>query len=992
MKTEVKLLPNNQEKLNEKRWLKLLLIALFCWLAIIVLTKIQVEILWFKELGYLQTFWLRFQTKTILGLTTFVISLTFLWTNLNLAEDQSNEQLEFQTFNYENRDKKILRSQSPPLKLRILLPIVFGFCLLIVFGLVSYTQIANQIWRLNVGLPNLKPPLPSPFEITIFKDVISQISNQIWSIFLLILLILVLVWKSGFWLRAIAIYQSVIFGLIISGNWHTILRYFNAVSFNRKDPVFDHDLSLYIFKLPLWQILIFWLQGLFLYAVISVTLTYLLANKSISSGRFLGFSRKQLRHIYGLGGGLMLVIAAVHALLRYLFLFSTRGVVYGTGYTDYHIGIPREMLACSIAFFIGIWLLTKSYTGLGKTNKKNRPPIISSKQNWLPFSAIPFVIYFTVYGGGLALAKIVQNTIVQPNELALEEQYINRNIKETRAAFNLDKIEVKTFNPEGNLTKEIIADNHLTVDNIRLWDSRPILQTNRQLQQIRPYYVFSDADIDRYTIKKSYKDTERQQVIISARELDYELVPKQAKTWVNEHLVYTHGYGFTMSPVNRVAKGGLPDYYIQDIGTENDPGALRTSSPFVRDSIPISRPRIYYGQVTNTYILTKTKVPEFDFPSGDENVYNTYDGNGGIEINSPLKKLIFAVYLRDWRILFTRNLTPDTRLLFRRNISERAEAIAPFLYYDRDPYLVVAKGQEEESDNLYWLIDGYTISDRYPYSDPGENQFNYIRNSIKVLINTNDGETNFYIADSDDPLIQVWQKIFPKLFKPLQEMPSTIRTHIRYPIDLFSTQSERLLAYHMKDPQVFYNREDQWQIPEEIYGSEVLSIEPYYLIMKLPIATQEEFVLLHPYTPISRPNLIAWLAARCDGDEYGKLLLYQFPKQKLIYGPDQVQALINQDPIISGQISLWNRQGSKAIQGNLLVIPIEESLLYVEPIYLEAEKNSLPTLARVIVAYENKIVMAKSLEESLNAIFEPETKDNDPIIRPLDDFPLPIPN
>jgi uncharacterized membrane protein (UPF0182 family) len=337
-------------------------------------------------------------------------------------------------------------------------------------------------------------------------------------------------------------------------------------------------------------------------------------------------------------------------------------------------------------------------------------------------------------------------------------------------------------------------------------------------------------------------------------------------------------------------------------------------------------------------------------------------------------------------MLLTDNFTPDTRLIFRRTITERIKAIAPFLYYDRDPYLVVAQGNPDDSSNLYWLIDAYTISNYYPYSDAGENQFNYIRNSVKVLVDAYNGTTSFYIADEDDPLIKSWQQVFPKFFQSLDDMPSDIREHIRYPIDLFNTQSERLLTYHVENTQVFYNREDQWQVPEEIYGNEPLSIEPYYLIMKLPIADQEEFILLHPYTPISRPNLIAWLAARSDGENYGKLLLYQFPKQKLVFGPDQIEALINQDPIISGQISLWNRQGSKAIQGNLLIIPIEQSLLYVEPVYLEADQNSIPALTRVIVVYENRIVMANTLQSAIDSIFSPENAPEPAIIRPLQEL------
>jgi uncharacterized membrane protein (UPF0182 family) len=722
--------------------------------------------------------------------------------------------------------------------------------------------------------------------------------------------------------------------------------------------------------------------------LIAVTLTYLLANKSISEGKFSGFSRYQLRHLYGLSGGLFLFLAGFHWLNRYLLLFSGQGVVYGASYTDIKISLPTETIASIVALLIGIGLLIKCFTGLGKYNwhsKFNR-----RERGLFMFSVLPLIVYLTVYIGGILISEIVQKTIVQPNELALEKPYIIHSITETRSAFNLDQIEVKTFNPEGSLTATDIAQNHLTIDNIRLWDTRPILQTNRQLQQIRPYYVFPDADIDRYNIKTNQTRAEKKQVIVAARELDYQLVPQQAQTWVNQHLVYTHGYGFTMSPVNRVDEGGLPYYFIKDIGTEQDPGALNTSSIEVRNSIGILRPRIYYGELADNYVMVRTNVPEFDFPSGDDNVYTTYDGTGGINLNSPWRKLMFAFNLKDWRMLLTNNFTPETKILFRRNINHRVETIAPFLYYDRDPYLVSARGEGEQIDHLHWLIDAYTISDHYPYSDPGDNQFNYIRNSVKVLINAENGKTSFYITDKNDPLIRVWANIFPELFKPLSTMPPDIQAHIRYPEDLFNTQSERLLTYHMTDPQVFYNREDQWQIPEEIYGNEALSVQPYYLIMKLPIATNEEFILLHPYSPKSRPNLIAWLAARCDGDNYGKLLLYQFPKQKLVYGPDQIQALINQDPVISGQISLWNRQGSKAIQGNLLVIPIEDSLLYVEPVYLEAERNSVPTLARVIVVYENQIVMANSLKNALSNIFEPENSQQPAIIRPLQDIPLPL--
>ena len=489
---------------------------------------------------------------------------------------------------------------------------------------------------------------------------------------------------------------------------------------------------------------------------------------------------------------------------------------------------------------------------------------------------------------------------------------------------------------------------------------------------------------------------EPQQVLISARELEYTAVPKQAQTWVNKHLIYTHGYGFTISPVNRVAPDGLPEYLVKDIGiTEGSP--LTTSSAAVRQSIPIGQPRIYYGESANNYIMTGTKVKELDYPSGNDNVYNVYDGRGGINISAPWRKLLFAKYLNDWRMVLTPEFLPETKLLFRRNLNRRIRSIAPFLRYDGDPYLVAADTKSNPKDSkdpsyLYWIVDAYTTSNRYPYADVGKEGINYIRNSVKVVIDAYHGSVNFYIADPSDPIVTTWSKIFPDLFKPLSAMPANLRAHLRYPADFFKIQSERLMTYQMTDPQVFYNREDQWQIPTEVYGNKPRLVEPYYLITSLPTVPFEEFILLLPYTPQQRTNLVAWLAARSDGENYGKLLLYTFPKQRLVYGPEQIEARINQDPVISQQISLWNRQGSRVIQGNLLIVPIsaakgatnQQSLLYVEPLYLEATQNKLPTLIRVIVAYENRIVMAQTLQQALTAIFKTSPAPAPPpIVRPV---------
>jgi len=983
---------------EQKQWNRIIqgiIITIFLWIGFKIAAHLIAESLWFIETGYLSTFIKRILWQVGLSIGTFIISFGFLFSNILIAET-SKWKLPQKKLKEKSSKEKIEQEenipQSPKVRLRILIPIVLFLASLKGLFLIFNIHLVHLIMQPDFRLPNVIPT--SPFEIKSIQEIWQQILQEnTWKLGIVAAIGILLLAKNQWGVKAIALTISITFGLIISGNWEVFLEYLNATKFNEIDPQYGIDIAFYVFKLPIWQLLNFWWNGICLLALTSVSLIYLLSGNSISEGEFPGFNRRQLRHLYALGGCQMVGLAISHWLGIYELLYSQRGVNYGASYTDIKINLPQEIILLILAEILAIWLFWKS--GTSQEKKASKP----TKKISITPALLSLYLLLSLIGNGIAIS--VQMLIVQPNELGLEKPFIERTIAATRKAFGLEEIEVETFNPQGNLNPAILEKNRLTIDNIRLWDTRPILQTNRQLQRIRPYYEFPNADIDRYQLQ-GVKQGEKRQVIISPRELNYKDVPERAKTWVNEHLVYTHGYGFTLSPVNTVGEGGLPFYYIKDIGTETDAGALRYSSDAIRASIPTENPRIYYGKLTNTYIMTSTKVEEFDFPSGDENAYNTYDGTGGIEIGNLWRRFLFSVYLKDWKMLFTRNFTPETKLLFRRNIEKRIQAIAPFLHYDSYPYLVAAN-TGKNNNYLYWIVDAYTISDRYPYSDPGEQKFNYIRNSIKIVIDVYNGQVDFYIANAKDPIIQTWEKIFPGLFKPFNTMPLELFTHIRYPVDLFSTQSERLRTYHMTDPQVFYNREDQWEIPIEIYGNQSQPVEPYYLIMKLPTdqtardngkENSEEFILLHPYTPKSRPNLIAWLAARSDGAEYGKLLLYKFPKQKLIYGPDQVQALINQDPIISQQISLWNSRGSQAIQGNLLVIPIEgESILYVEPVYLEAEQNSLPTLVRVIVVYENRIVMAETLEKALQAIFEPEsTITNPPIIRPLEETNIIIPN
>ncbi|MUL36249.1 UPF0182 family protein [Gloeocapsopsis dulcis] len=963
------------------------------WIVVELVTRFIGEWLWFQDVGYLPVLLLRLQTQLGLWTITFFPSVVFLFGNLAIAQRLKYSQYE--------TTQTIRKNNYPTPKsfgLRWLLTLIILLCVLAGLILGYYLYEAVSIWQPQFRFPpvfQLQPWMP----VVHFLHQIGQLSPfpiPYWQVAVIVGLSIALglgglstaiLAGPYFWLRAIALAISLSIALVASLRWDTVLKYFYPTSFNGVDPLFERDISFYVFSLPVWELLRFWILGLSLYGLVAVTLTYLLTGNTLSQGKFPGFSLAQIRHLDVLGSFVCGAIALHYWLGRYQLLYSARGAIYGASYTDVTVNFPVYTvlsLGSAAISFILLW------------------QAVFSTQRRSPLSPLrlggSFISGAVVYVAVIAVATytvpaIVQRLVVEPNELARETPYIQRSINYTRQAFDLTRIEAQTFNPQPTLTAADLQENDLTIRNIRLWDTRPLLQTNRQLQQIRTYYSFPNADIDRYTLLSAVpgETTERRQTIIAAREIDYNAVPQQAQTWVNQHLVYTHGYGFTLSPVNTVAAGGLPDYFIQNIGDPGtgEDGALEIANEQIRASIPIGQPRIYYGEISNTYIMTSTRVQELDYPSGNENVYTTYDGRGGINIGSFWRRLLFAQYLKDWQMLLTQDFTPQTRLVFRRNIRNRVQAIAPFLRYDRDAYLVAADGGnttlQGEPTYLYWILDAYTTSDHYPYSDPVGDDFNYIRNSVKVVIDAYNGSVDFYVADPTDPVIQTIAAIFPGLLKPLDAMPAALRSHIRYPIDLFSTQSEHLLTYHMTDAQVFYNREDLWRIPTEIYGTEPQQVQPYFLITRIPTEETEEFILLLPFNPVERPNLIGWLAARADGEQYGRLLLYEFPKQLLVYGPEQVEARINQDPVISQQISLWNRQGSRVIQGNLLVIPIEESLLYVEPLYLEAEQNSLPTFVRVIVTYENRIVMAETLQQALDAIFQPEITPATPIIRPVEE-------
>ncbi|HEY9808709.1 MAG TPA: UPF0182 family protein [Halomicronema sp.] len=966
--------------LNKLRFL-IPAVLLGLWFGFDFLSWLITEGLWFEEVGYLEVFSLKLKTRLVLFTISLLISIGYLFGNLALAYRFKHSNIEKKQLFYKIRLQGLLSSL-------FLLSLILSF-LLIYSGLNSASYLYPEINNLFKDFS-----LPKELDSQNIVDFLKKIFLNYWlfvpPIFLSLTIIFIPTLLWGF-----AAFLCLVGALNFSNHWPEFLQFLNAIPFNINEPVFNQDISFYVFLLPVLEQSEFWLIGLSFFSLISVTLIYLLSANSLSEGKFPGFSLQQLRHINGLGSAAMLVVCLTYWVRRYQVLYSSTETIYGAGYTQINVELPAYTGLSFLAGIISVYLMWK-VVFVKTENHKNNLTSTNKKASFLSRINFPYPIHL-IYGitgyivlatvGSIILPAAVQRTIVQPNELVRQQPYIQRNINFTRSAFNLNNIEVKTFIPENNLTFADLEKNNQTVRNIRLWDALPLLKTNRELQQIRLYYKFANADIDRYRFKTDAKNknntdiTEKQQVILAARELDYTALPAEANTWLNKHLVYTHGYGFTMSPVNTVGPGGLPDYFVKNIGEDSNsktPTTLQTSSPRIQESIPIGQPRIYYGEITNNYIIAPTKVNELDYPSGDTNVYNSYEGNGGIPIKNWWLRVLYAQYLKDWQMILTGHINSETKLLFRRQINQRVQAIAPFLRFDNDPYLVIAKANLFSDKNknlhenyLYWIIDAYTTSDHYPYSDPGQYEFNYIRNSVKIVIDAYSGNLDFYIADNKDPIIKTWSKIFPGLFHSLKEMPISLQSHMRYPIDLFDIQSQQLLTFHTTDTQVFYNRDDQWQVPTEIYGNEPKQVEPYYLIMKLPTAESEEFILLHPFTPTKRTNLIAWLAGRLDRNGYGTLLLYQFPKQRLVFGPEQIEARINQDPAISQQISLWNRQGSKVIQGNLLVIPIENSLLYVEPLYLEATQNSLPTLVRVIVAYENSIAMAETLEQALEAVFKP---------------------
>ena len=723
----------------------------------------------------------------------------------------------------------------------------------------------------------------------------------------------------------LAAVASFIVASVVSAQWMTILTWWHQGPFGVSDPVLGYDAAFYVFTLPILELARGLMLGLIVLAIAGAAGLYFVAGQMSLTPFGLRVENRARTHLTWLAAGFFLVLALGAWLSRVHEIVLPSGIIQGASYADVHARMPAA-LALTLAGVVS--------AGLAMASAVMKAP---------RYLIIAAAVYAVTLFAGQGYAAMLQRFAVTPNEQVRETPFMEYNIAATRAAFALDRVEERELRGEAALTGQDIENNRGTLDNVRLWDHQPLLETFGQIQEIRTYYDFVSVDNDRYDI-----GGQSRQVMLSVRELNPAALPN--RTWVNERLVFTHGHGLTLGPVNQVTAEGLPVLFVRDL------------PPVTTVDIDISQPSIYYGELVNDYAIVRTKAQEFDYPKGEDNVYSQYAGNGGIPIGSLWKKLLFAIHFRSYQILLSDDITSESRLMFDRQIRRRVAKIAPFLVLDEDPYPVVNDGR------IYWIQDAYTATDRYPYSSAAGN-VNYIRNSVKVVIDAYQGTVTFYQADTADPIARTIARIFPDLMRPMTEMPEVLRRHVRYPEGIFQLQAAVYATYHMTNPAVFYNKEDQWEAPAVDSSGESRRMEPYYTMMKLPGEQAAEFIQMLPFTPRRRDNLASWMVARSDGEHYGKLQVFQFPKQTLVFGPAQVVARINQDQVIAPQITLWNQQGSQVIQGTLMVIPIEESLIYVRPLYLRAQNGRIPALTRVIVAYQNRIVMEPTLDQAIARLF-----------------------
>ncbi len=762
--------------------------------------------------------------------------------------------------------------------------------------------------------------------------------------------------KSVKFVRWIAILVAVFVGSVWGySNWDIILKFFDKVSTPLADPVFDKNIGFYLFTLPFLDIIYVLLFSL---SFIGLLASFVVTFGGINPQGFYFYippatsatTQKLHKSIYMNAAIFLLVLAFGKFLNKFHLMYSSSGVVFGPGWTDTTIIIPTYNIIIIIMVLVSIILfiptLRNKYQNLFKKFK-----VTASTAPIYILSSLAAGMILIWFLGLTVIPGLFETFLVKPNEITYERPYIMNNIKYTRHGFGLDKVEEKEFPENGSFTMNTVKNNPAIFNNIRLWDWRALDATYRQFQELRLYYQFSSVNVDRYNVNGNYR-----QVMVSAREMNIDNLPAQSQTFVNKRFQYTHGYGITMATVNEFTSQGLPHLLIKDIPTTSEDSSLK-----------VTQPRIYYGELTNTPAVVNTRQKEFDYPNGNENVYNRYDGKGGVLINSLWRKFLFSWKYDGTQLLFSDYPTDSSRIMFHRQIEDRVKLLAPFLKYDNKPYIVLNNGK------LCWIIDAYTTSHYYPYSEPFNSEIfhgaNYIRNSVKVVVNAFDGSVNFYIIDDNDPIIKVWSKIYPKLFKPISEMDKGLISHIRYPQDMLLTQGLVYEKYHMTDPTVFYNQEDLWVRATEKYYTNIQPVEPYYIVWQLPGSDKPRFSLILPFTPKNRQVLIGWIAGMCDPENYGKLITYQFPKGKMITGPQQVETKIDQDSFLSGQLTLWDQRGSNVIRGNVLAIPVANTLFYVEPIYLQAETAAYPELRLVVIMHGDEMNYADSFDKALSKFF-----------------------
>jgi uncharacterized membrane protein (UPF0182 family) len=735
-------------------------------------------------------------------------------------------------------------------------------------------------------------------------------------------------------LRRVSLPAVLVLGLLagLAGTslWDVALQFLNRTPFGAVDPVFSRDIGFYVFTLPALSAVLGFLSGLTLISLLLLIVVYVLRSDLIVRPRAVRIERTAGIHI-AVALATLLLITAVRLWVvdSANLLYSSAGPLIGASYTDLMARLPALRVSAIVAAVAAAAVLAGALRG--------RLPRYA-------LLAVGGYIVVAVLGRSL-VPLVMQKFVVDPTELTRETPYLRAHIAATRRAWGLDSVEVRDLAGETPLTLADLRANSTTIENVRLWEREPLLQTFGQLQEIRTYYDFVSVDDDRYWIDGKYR-----QVLLSPRELNPASLP--TRTFINEHLTFTHGMGLTLGPVNQATPEGLPVLYVKDL------------PPTSSVSLTVTRPQIYYGELDDDYAVVGTRQREFDFPSGEADVYAAYQGSGGVRVGGLWRRLLFAARFGESNILFSQDITSDSRVLYNREIMGRAMKALPFLRFDHDPYLVIGAG-----GRLEWILDGYTSTDRYPYAQRLSDGTSYMRNSAKVVIDAYDGSVKAYISAPADPLIRTWARVFPGIFAPLDSLPADLRAHLRYPDQLYQIQTNLYATYHMDAPVDFYHREDQWQIPVVRQGAGAAVPFLRHIIMKLPGEAREEYVYMVPFTPRGKDNLAAWMVARNDGAEYGKLRVYRLSRQTLVFGPTQIENRINQNTEISRQVSLWDQHGSQVLRGDLLVIPIGTSLLYVQPLYLRAEGGKIPELKRVVVAYQNEVAMAETLDGALAQLF-----------------------